>query len=441
MDNLKDLKDEVLVVTNAAEGNTPHVVERVEPDGALKTKPLAQAKPSDDFLRIDRNESVLEAFFSNMSRQYERPSDFRFYHLPAKMLAAAKDLVEIFRFPEENGQMLADYRIDMKQQAQEQSQAAAPENVPQQTTRWSMDEVDWQQLARMGVTPESLGEPGVQRLLDGKESAVLDIKTSFEGIGFETPACIRLVGTPDGKPVLNVECCKRYPELDLPYMGTELSPEVKENLSRSNNAGCIVSLELTEGKPEACLLSLNPKTNRLHHVPVSEITIPQEINRAQLSDEQTARLARGESVLVENMWSEKKQRHYDARLQYNVCKGGFDYSFKGLNRRQSQGETQSQSRELVIPQVLKGVNLTPEVREKFAAGKTVYLKDMVDSEGKLFSSYVRPNFGLGKFEFFKWNPDKKQKQEQSQGETRRKQDQPVARKQAARKAGKKGMGI
>lgn len=51
------------------------------------------------------------------------------------------------------------------------------------------------------------------------------------------------------------------------------------------------------------------------------------------------------------------------------------------------------------------------------------------------------NFGLGKFEFFKWNPDKKQKQEQSQGETRRKQDQPVARKQAARKAGKKGMGI
>ena len=27
---LKDLKDEVLVVTNAAEGNTPHVVEDIE---------------------------------------------------------------------------------------------------------------------------------------------------------------------------------------------------------------------------------------------------------------------------------------------------------------------------------------------------------------------------------------------------------------------------
>lgn len=38
---LKDLKDEVLVVTNAAEGNTPHVVEGIEPEGGLKTRPLA----------------------------------------------------------------------------------------------------------------------------------------------------------------------------------------------------------------------------------------------------------------------------------------------------------------------------------------------------------------------------------------------------------------
>ncbi|MCS3254282.1 DUF3945 domain-containing protein [Bacteroides ovatus] len=78
-------------------------------------------------------------------------------------------------------------------------------------------------------------------------------------------------------------------------MGTELSPEVKENLSRSNNAGCVVELELARGVRESCLLSLNPKTNRLHHVPVSEITIPQEVNRVRLSDDQTTRLARGGS--------------------------------------------------------------------------------------------------------------------------------------------------
>lgn len=69
---LKDLKDEVLVVTNAAEGNTPHVVEDIEPEGGLKTRPLAGAKPSDQFMRIDRNVSILETFFLNMKRQFER---------------------------------------------------------------------------------------------------------------------------------------------------------------------------------------------------------------------------------------------------------------------------------------------------------------------------------------------------------------------------------
>lgn len=154
MDNFKDFKNEALVVTNASDGNTPHIVQDIGPDGALRTKPLAQAKPSDSFLRIDRNESVLGTFFSNMNRQYDRPSDFRFYHLPVEMLSTAKDLVEIFKFPKENEQLLSSYAIDIRQPAQEQSITG---DTPQQTTRWGVDEVDWQQLARMGVTPESLG--------------------------------------------------------------------------------------------------------------------------------------------------------------------------------------------------------------------------------------------------------------------------------------------
>ena len=90
---LKDLKDEVLVVTNAAEGNTPHVVEDIEPEGGLKTRPLAGAKPSDQFMRIDRNVSILETFFLNMKRQFERPSDFRFYHLPADLACSSSPKV------------------------------------------------------------------------------------------------------------------------------------------------------------------------------------------------------------------------------------------------------------------------------------------------------------------------------------------------------------
>ena len=271
---LKDLKDEVLVVTNAAEGNTPHVVEDIEPEGGLKTRPLAGAKPSDQFMRIDRNVSILETFFLNMKRQFERPSDFRFYHLPADLLASAKELVGLFKQPESNSALLDEYRLDTEQyvQSRQQAQQQSGGGGTEQSTRWSMEQVDWQQLERMGVTPETLGEPGLRRLLNGNESAVLTLKTIIEGIEFETPACIRLAENPDGTLRNEIECCKRYPELDTPYFNVEFTPEVKQNLLEKGNAGCVVELELAGGVREPCLVSLNPKTNRLHHIPVSGIT-------------------------------------------------------------------------------------------------------------------------------------------------------------------------
>ena len=124
MDNLKDMKDEVLVMTNASDGNKPHVVERIEQDGSLKTQPLAKAKPDGDFLKIDRSESILEAFFSNFKRQFDNPSDFRFYHIPAELLAAAKDMADLFRKPEENAAMIDGYRLDPEQHVRKQDSAA-----------------------------------------------------------------------------------------------------------------------------------------------------------------------------------------------------------------------------------------------------------------------------------------------------------------------------
>ena len=126
MDNLKDMKDEVLVMTNASDGNKPHVVERIEQDGSLKTQPLAKAKPDGDFLKIGRSESILEAFFSNFKRQFDNPSDFRFYHIPAELLAAAKDMADLFRKPEENAAMIDGYRLDPEQHVQKQDLRQAP---------------------------------------------------------------------------------------------------------------------------------------------------------------------------------------------------------------------------------------------------------------------------------------------------------------------------
>lgn len=443
MDNLKDMKDEVLVMTNASDGNTPHVVERIEQDGSLKTQPLAKAKPDGDFLKIDRSESILEAFFSNFKRQFDNPSDFRFYHIPAELLAAAKDMADLFRKPEENAAMIDGYRLDPEQHVRKQDLRQAPateEPAPQQSTKWSMEQVDWQQLARMGITPESLGEIGTARLLNGHESAVLNLKTNFEGIKIETPACIRLVESPDGKPVLNIECCKQRPELDY-YFGNEIPDRLKENLLKTHNAGSTIDLTIAGGKEETCLLSLNPKTNRLHHIPVSEIKIPSEINGVTLTENQRLDLSFGRSVLVENMWSERHQKHYDARLQYNVCKGGFDYDFRGLNRKVEQGQSQSEQREIIIPKKLKGVDLTDEQVNALKAGKAAYVEGMSDGNGGTFNAYVRPNYEKMKFDFFRWNPDKSRKQSQGQTNEQPKQSaQTTSQNRRVRKSEKKGIG-
>lgn len=445
MDNLKDMKDEVLVMTNASDGNTPHVVERIGQEGSLKTRPLAKAKPDGDFLKIDRSESILESFFSNFKRQFDNPSDFRFYHLPAELLANAKELAALFRNPEENKEMLGEYRLEPEQyatkQAEELKQASATdESAPQQSTKWGMEQVDWQQLARMGITPESLGEIGTARLLNGHESAVLDIRTNFEGISFETPACIRLVESPDGKPVLNIECCKRYPDLKE-YMGTELPQEVQDNLLKTNNAGQSIGIRQPDGTVEHCLLSFNPKTNRLHHLPIQDMKQVREINGVTLTEDQGLRLMNGESVLVEGMWSERRQKHYDARLQYNVCKGGFDYDFRGLNRKVEQGQSQSEQREIIIPKKLKGVDLTDEQVNALKAGKAAYVEGMSDGNGGTFNAYVRPNYEKMKFDFFRWNPDKSRKQSQGQTNEQPKQSaQTASQNRRVRKSEKKGIG-
>ena len=139
------------------------------------------------------------------------------------------------------------------------------------------------------------------------------------------------------------------------------------------------------------------------------------------------------------MWSERHQKHYDARLQYNVCKGGFDYDFRGLNRKVEQGQTERQ--EIIIPKKLKGVDLTDEQVNALKAGKAAYVEGMSDGNGGTFNAYVRPNYEKMKFDFFRWNPDKRRKQSQGQTNEQPKQSaQTTFQNRRVRKSEKKGIG-
>ncbi|MCS2823708.1 hypothetical protein NXW78_22880 [Bacteroides ovatus] len=74
-----------------------------------------------------------------------------------EMLSAAKELVEIFKFPKENEQLLSSYAIDIRQPAQEQSITG---DTPQQTTRWGVDEVGLAAARTHGRNSRIVGRNG-----------------------------------------------------------------------------------------------------------------------------------------------------------------------------------------------------------------------------------------------------------------------------------------
>jgi hypothetical protein len=127
--------------------------------------------------------------------------------------------------------------------------------------------------------------------------------------------------------------------------------------------------------------------------------------------------------LVEGMTSKKtigtdNPRKFDAYVQFNAAKGGYDFSYDGLDRskyqqnnKREQGQNQEQQNGVRIPKKLLGVDLTEEQQNKLRDNKAVYVQGMLkDAKGEPFNAYVKVNHEKGKLDFLKWNPDKAKKQ-------------------------------
>ena len=98
-----------------------------------------------------------------------------------------------------------------------------------------------------------------------------------------------------------------------------------------------------------------------------------------------------------------------------------------------------------FPTRLKEEDLTGELQVALAQGKATCIKGMTDNEGNLFSAFVRADYERAKFDFFKWDPDKNKKQDQSQQapvcQEGTRQANTVSRNHPVQKADKKGVSI
>ena len=276
---------------------------------------------------------------------------------------------------------------------------------------------------KYGIKPENL-EGELKAMSYGYKSPhLVDINPNIEGVDYPMKARLSLEEQSDGSLKFIPHPQQQQVDLDKPFQGIMLPNDVKENLLATGNAGRVVELEPKPGEKVPSLISIDKLTNRLEAVPLDKLTVSQNLKGAELTPEQQQALKEGKKVLVEGMTSKNtigtdNPRKFDAYVQFNAAKGGYDFSYEGLDRnkysqnnRQEQSQNGEQQNQVRIPKKLLGVDLDEKQQNSLRENKAVYIQGMLkDGKGEPFNAYVKVNNEKGKLDFFRWNPDKAKKQ-------------------------------
>jgi hypothetical protein len=433
MDEKLNPKDKVLLMRDEGEGNKLKVVKGIDKKGKIDAIDPMKAKQN-DFLVIDKHADPIENFFKNFFNQAKNPSHTGFYAVTVDMLS------KIVQMKEED---LEKYRINpqdyMNKEQTESSKKAETETkevtekkenmetTAEQKTEFKQfdtNRIPESEYQKYGIKPENL-EGELKAMSYGYKSPhLVDISPKIEGVDYPMKARLSLKEQPDGSLKFIPHPLQQQVDLDKPFQGIMLPNDVKESLLATGNGGRVVELEPhNPGEKVPSLISIDKLTNRLEAVPLDKLTVSQNLKGAELSPEQQQALKEGKKVLVEGMTSKKTMgtdnpRKFDGYVQFNAAKGGYDFSYDGLDRnkyqqnnKQEQGQSQEQQNGVRIPKKLLGVDLTEEQQNKLRDNKAVYVQGMMkDGKGEPFNAYVKVNHEKGKLDFLKWNPDKAKKQ-------------------------------
>lgn len=434
MDEKLNPKDKVLLMRDEGEGNKLKVVKGINKKGKIDAVDPIKAKQS-DFLIIDKHADPLENFFRNFFNQAKNPSHTGFYAVTVDMLDKVLTLgekeLEKFRVnpkdylnQEQDKSKSETKEKEVTNEKTEEMKPTTEQKTNEQKTEFKQfdtSRIPESEYQKYGIKPENV-EGELKAMSYGYKSPhLVDIKPEIEGVEYPMKARLSLEEQPDGSLKFVPHPQQQQVDLDKPFQGIMLPNDVKENLLATGNAGRIVELEPhTPGEKVPSLVSIDKLTNRLEAVPLDKLTVSQNLKGAELSPEQQQALKEGKKVLIEGMTSKNtigtdNPKKFDAYVQFNAAKGGYDFSYDGLDRnkyqqnnKQEQGQNQNQVR---IPKKLLGVDLDDKQQNSLREGKATYVQGMVkDGKGEPFNAYVKVNNEKGKLDFFKWNPDKAKKQ-------------------------------
>lgn len=431
MDEKLNPKDKVLLMRDEGEGNKLKVVKGIDKKGKIDAIDPMKAKES-DFLTIDKHADPIENFFKNFFNQAKNPSHTGFYAVTVDMLD------KILHIKEEDLQKYRinpkDYMNQQEQSTKESEKQVQPEKKEEKMDATTEQKTEFKQFdtsripeseyQKYGIKPENLKDELNAMSYGYKSPHLVNINPKIEGVDYPMKARLSLEEQPDGNLKFVPHPYQQQVDLEKPFQGIMLPNDVKENLLATGNSGRVVELQPTpNGEKVPSLVSIDKLTNRLEAVPLDKLTVSQSLKGAELSPEQQQALKEGKKVLVEGMTSKKtigtdNPRKFDAYVQFNAAKGGYDFSYDGLDRnkyqqnnKQQQNQSEEQQNKVRIPKKLLGVDLSEDQQNKLRENKAVYVQGMVkDGKGEPFNAYVKVNTEKGKLDFFKWNPDRAKKQ-------------------------------
>ena len=375
------------------------VVSSIDDKGNLKTTEAVAANQA-AFLKFNNKDGLLKNFMSNFLRQFNDPSRFGLYKVLANNVEQGVDNLRTMlqsREKPESKLQLTEIGVSFE------------DYLPQKKNATVIDEskIDWKQLNDLGLTRERLEQSGeLEKMLSWQKSNLVTIAVPIGDTTIYTEARLAFRTDDSGNVGLAIHPLRKEPQLDFPYMGYKFSPEEKEQLLTTGNLGKTIEVTSKNGNAFSAYVSIDPQTNEIVALRADRVNIPKEIKGVTLSDAQYKDLVEGKAVKVEGMTA-KSGKSFNATLQVNAEKKGIEFIFgdnKSLRERQEHKQAQQQG----VPHKLCGLELSEKQREALDSGRTLYLKNMVDKEGKSFNAYVRMDKEQNRPRFYKWNPDKKQ---------------------------------
>ena len=416
--------EEVLIARNNETGQVGAVTGQ-NPDGTPKMTDVKSAKLS-DLVKFTKGQNPLEAFLSNFMRQAKNPTTFGFFKVPAdRYESVGMAMADFMQKPEENAEILKDFKVEMPQQTQSETQAQtqpdadeqkpieqmppAQENTQAEHSKYqTIDEskIDWANLKeKWGIDRDELAKSGdLKEMLYNRKSKLVTVTPTFGGEKFPIDARLSFRTDAAGNVKVVPHCNHREPKLDQEFEGYKFTKEDKDALKYTGNLGKVVELTGANGEKVPSYVSLDRLTNEIVSVPVKDVYIRDTVGQTKLTIPEVMQLKEGKALPPKEIEGKNGQK-YTVVLQVSADRKSIEFVPGGarkqeLSEKNGQTQTQQQSSWLTKDGKIKpitkwaGVPLSPQQQEAYVKGEVVEMKNMIDKQGQSCTVYL------------KFNPDK-----------------------------------